>query len=436
MTLKRQLILYVALMYLIPISLGIYFLISDQLYWFFLTELSLLVSIPIGVLLVRRALQPLDFAASVEQSLTTGDFSTRFIPVGVGEMDILTNIYNEMLEKLHDEQLKLGEQRSFYDRLLQATPAGILIFDFEDLISNANPAAEQMLATQLTELRGKTLQQLTSPLGVAIDANAPPCLLNLSNGQRFRIQKSSFYDRGFHRDFLILEELTEELQSVERHAYEKLIRMTSHEVKNTIGVTNSLLESCMDYGSQLNSEDQADFSKALSIVIARNSNLAEFMNRLALVVHLPSPDCQPIDLPSLLETLRAMFSLELEKRNIKWITQYEQVPPAYIDRHLLEQALINIIKNAYEAVDRNGELKISIGISEQDTLMTIRDSAGALSEEDKSNLFNPFYTTKSNGQGVGLMLVREILNQHGFSYSLKSKTGEWTEFQIRIKGIG
>lgn len=432
MTLRRQLWLYLLLMQGFPLVLAIHFFRAGNLLWFFSMEVLIFASFVCGAVMIRRALRPIEFIQASKATFQDRAFGSRMKSVGIRELDELVQLFNAMLEELHVEQLKLGEQKGFFDKLLQATPIGVVIHDFDEHISNVNPAAEQMLELEFQTLKGSTLADHASLLATTISENRHklPALLTLPDGRRFRVQQSVFYDRGFQRVFLLLEELTREMQAAERSAYEQLIQMTSHEVNNTIGATNSLLQGCKDYAAQLQEADREDFMRALQVVMQRNSRLAEFMQRLAQVVHLPVPDCQPVDLPLLLQTLQAMFVVELRNRNIRWDFVCTAVPKVNLDTHLFEQALINIVKNAYEAIERDGVLTVTLQQGTDGPELIIQDSAGKLSQMDRQKLFKPFYSSKRHGQGIGLMLVREILQQHGFRYSLDSEPGVWTRFRI------
>jgi signal transduction histidine kinase len=180
----------------------------------------------------------------------------------------------------------------------------------------------------------------------------------------------------------------------------------------------------------LQEQDREDFSRALEVVMVRNSRLAQFMQRLAQVVHLPAPDYQPVELRLLLQNIQAMFAVELRNRNIVWEFVCGDVPKVNLDTHLFEQVLINIVKNAYEAIERDGVLTVTLKQGADRPELIIQDSAGNLALTDRQKLFKPFYSTKRHGQGIGLMLVREILHQHGFTYSLDCEPGQWTRFRI------
>lgn len=383
---------------------------------------------------MNRAMLPMEFVENSQQLLAEKDLSIRIPNNGNKQLDALVTSYNSMLENLQQEQLKLGEQRGFFDRLLQATPTGIVIFDFDFKVSNINAAAAGMLAITEEKIKGQLIAQLDSLLANAIvKQQHESSIINLVDGRRFRVQSSQFYDRGFKRNFMQLTELTEELQASDRNSYETLIRMISHELNNTIGATNSLLEACQDYCLQMNNEDRDDFSSALKVVIDRNYNLSAFMGRLADVVHLPVPHCAPTDVIPLIKSTQIMFSQQCAKRNIGWREQFESTAfIVNIDSHQFEQVLINVVKNAYEAIEDEGTITINLKEEADKVILSIEDSAGTLSSIDESNLFQPFYTNKADGQGVGLMLSREILNQHGFKYRFECQAGQSTRFIIEM----
>lgn len=434
MTLKHQIYLLLSLFFTTVAVFAGYFYLEGELLMFYLCEALFMLFIPLSFMLVNRAMLPMEFVESSQQLLTEEDLSNRIPHSGDKQLDTLVNSYNSMLEHLHQEQLKLGEQRGFFDRLLQATPIGIVIFDFDLKVSNINAAAATMLAITEEEAKGQLIAQLDTPLANAIvKQQHESSIINLVDGRRFRVQSSQFYDRGFKRNFMQLTELTAELHASDRNSYETLIRMISHELNNTIGATNSLLEACQDYCLQMNSEDRDDFSSALKVVIDRNYNLSAFMGRLADVVHLPLPHCAPTNIIPLIQSTQIMFSQQVAKRRIEWREQFESTNCIVnIDSHQFEQVLINVVKNAYEAIEDNGTIIINIKEVSGKVILSIEDSAGTLSSIDESHLFQPFYTNKTDGQGVGLMLSREILNNHGFKYRFECKADHWTRFIIEM----
>src|SRR6185436_5133884 len=180
----------------------------------------------------------------------------------------------------------------------------IITLDFDNRISMINPAAERLLQASREELLGKRLADLQTPFACELDELLPgeSKVLPLLGRRRVKCRKSQFLDRGFLRHFLLMEELTEELRQSEKAAYEKLIRLMSHEVNNSVASANSLLHSCLNYKDQLRIEDRRDYEAALAVVIARTEQLNAFMKSFADVVRLPKPQLHPCDIQEILES--------------------------------------------------------------------------------------------------------------------------------------
>jgi signal transduction histidine kinase len=238
-------------------------------------------------------------------------------------------------------------------------------------------------------------------------------------------------DRGFPRPFLILEELTEELRRSERAAYEKLIRMMSHEVNNSLGAATSLLQSCLNYSSQIREADRADFESALRVATGRAERLGAFMKELADVVRIPAPNLQPCDVRGLLEGIEAVFRAELARRRIVWQWREDAPLPAIAMDHVqMEQVFVNVLKNAMEAIGEDGTITVRMLGGRSRPRVVIEDSGPGIPPEVRASLFTPFFTTKQDGQGIGLTVVQEILAHHGFECALDSVPGSPTRFTL------
>ncbi|HEX2225252.1 MAG TPA: ATP-binding protein, partial [Thermoanaerobaculia bacterium] len=363
-----------------------------------------------------------------------------FREVGQPEMDALVRIYNQMIARLREERLKLQEQHHFLDQILAASPAGIVTLDFDGRASTVNPAAARLLRTSPEEAAGRPLEELGPPLGSALAglAKGSSEVLPLQGGRRLKVSRAEFFDRGFARSFFLLEELTEELRASERAAYEKLIRMMSHEINNSVGAVGSLLDSFRGYGGQLGEEDRGDFLEGIAVAITRLEHLRAFMNGFAEVVRLPPPDRRPTDLRRLVDEILVLLRPELERRRIRceWESAQE-IPPVDLDRNQIEQVLVNVFKNALEAIGEDGRISLRLGKGEPPRpgssgrpFLTVRDTGPGIPEDVRPLLFTPFFSTKRNGRGLGLTLIQEILTQHGFELSLENREGGGAEFRI------
>jgi signal transduction histidine kinase len=249
-----------------------------------------------------------------------------------------------------------------------------------------------------------------------------------------RCQAATFMDRGFPRRFFILDELTDELHKTEKHAYEKLIRMMSHEVNNTSGAVQSLLQSCLVYRRQLADEDREDFVQALEIAIQRTANLDQFMRGFANVVRLPQPVLQPSNPWEIASQVGLLFRDQCKAAEITWREEFESdLPQVDCDPVQLEQVLLNVAKNAVEAIqsaNESGEIVVRGVRQGRRSLLAVSDSGPGLSPEVQAQLFTPFYTTRENGQGIGLTMVQEILLAHGFDFTLENRAPTGARFTI------
>jgi signal transduction histidine kinase len=244
--------------------------------------------------------------------------------------------------------------------------------------------------------------------------------VTLSNGGRVRGQCATFVERGHPRRFYLVEELTEELRQTEKSAYEKLIRMMSHEVNNTVGATRSLLQSSAAYGDGLPDARRAELQEALGIAGSRLERLNSFMRGFADVVRMPPPVKRPADVARLLDACVRLVQAQTDRPRIVWVREGDGNPGVFdMDEAQMEQALINVLKNAVEALPaEGGTIAVRSGLRNGSAFIEIEDSGPGIPDEARPHLFTPFFTTKQNGQGIGLTMVQEILRRHGFAYSL------------------
>jgi two-component system nitrogen regulation sensor histidine kinase NtrY len=407
---------------------------GSSVVWLAVLELALAGSGVLAVRLVRRLGRSAERLRIGAHLLEEGDLTARLADRDV-EPDLrrLITAVRVQGDRLRDQRVALEERAHFLDKVLAASPAGLVTVDFDGAISDVNPAAARLLERSAAELQGQPLAALGEPLGGAVAALAPgtSSMVALSARRRARLHKGQFMDRGFPRQFLLIEELTEELRQTERAAYEKVIRMMSHEVNNSMGAAGSLLESCLVYAPQIGAAERGDFENALGVVIGRIKQLAAFVDSFAAVVRLPPARKVPTALAPLLAGVAALLRADCERRRISWRLLAEpDVPPVPADAAHLEQALLNIAKNALEAIGSDGAVTVRLQRAGDAVLLAIEDTGPGLTPAARANLFSPFFSTKERGQGLGLTLVQEILIQHGCDFVLEGPPGGPTTFSI------
>lgn len=414
---------------------GIFIYLLTELYpvnrtAFLIGEALLFVSMIFSYWLYQSIGQAFDTISSGIETLKDKDFSAKLNNIGHPETDELIYVYNLMIDQLRQERLLQAEKSSFLEKLIEASASGIIIFDFNGNIASVNSAVLQMIELTQEEILGKPLNEIAGRLPqelYLLEVNDPK-IVDLNGIKSYKCHMATFTDLGYARTFITIEELTREIYIKEKNAYEKVIKMMSHEVNNSIGAVNSILNSCLNYKSQLVAGDQEDYETALNISIARNSSLSDLMSNFARVIRVPEPIRYDIELTHLLRSVVLLMEPEARKKELNWLWELDSLTfEIFADYQQLEQVFINILKNAIEAVDSSGTIRIRT--SSTDHIVSISNTGSGISNEVSRQLFSPFFSTRKNGQGIGLMLTREILYNHNFKFSLES-SGAWTEFKI------
>jgi two-component system nitrogen regulation sensor histidine kinase NtrY len=403
---------------------------------FIACELTIVLSAVLTWQLYRGLLRPVRLIEAGAAALAAQDFSLHFRPVGQPELDQLVGVYNQMLDALRQERVSQHEQSVLLQRLIQASPAGILLLDFDDHIASANDAAARALGQPAVALAGQPVASLPAPWGPVLASlaggHAQP--VRLPGGQLYRAAAAHFLDRGFQRRFVVLEELTHEIRAQEKQTYEHLIRLVAHEVNNSIGAVNSLLGSFQHYAPQLDADDRPDYQQGLAVSIARNTQLADFVAGYARLVRLPPPTPHPLDLHALLRDLGQLLAAQSAAQGVRWHWKLAGPGPlpVHADSQQLTQALLNVAKNALEAIGPAGG-NVWVATTAQPPTLTLANDGAPLSPEVSQRLFTPFFSTKAGGQGIGLTLVRDILLAHGFAFRLETEASGRTVFTLTLQ---
>jgi two-component system nitrogen regulation sensor histidine kinase NtrY len=431
---RARLVTYFVVVHLAMAGLGAWLAWTSSPYWILAVEVAIGVSLVVGVDLVRRAISYRALGADARRLVHDEAFTSRFLPVGEPDLDELIALYNRMVDRLREERVRLAEQHQFFAQVLAASPSGIVVLGFDGEITALNQSASRAMTVPPERALGRKPAVLGTPLGASLASLRPgeSRVVGVDGAARFRLQCGGFLDRGFARQFYVIEELTGELRQAERAAYEKLIRVMSHEVNNTVASSTSLLQTSLGFAQALPPEDRQDYEHALGIVIARTTQLNDFMKGFADVYRLPAPVRQPCELVGILERIVRLLAARPDAAGVAW--RWELEAPAIrvsADPAQLEQALLNVIKNAMEATGGAGT--ILIRATANPATLAVEDSGPGLTEEAQANLFTPFFSTKPHGQGIGLTLVSEILAGHGFDYALGRTERGTTAFTIAFR---
>lgn len=413
------LILSGLMLYLSSQMENIYFYIGEGLILFLLLYL---------MFFYRKIVKPLNTIGTGMELLREQDFSSRLSQVGQYEADHIVSIFNRMMEQLKNERLRLREQNHFLDLLINASPMGVIITSMDEEVTEMNPMALKMLGIHSEEALGRKISLVDSPLAVELAhiQKGQTVTVRLNDSNIYKCTHSSFIDRGFHHPFFLIESLTDEVIKAEKKAYEKVIRMIAHEVNNTTAGITSTLDSVEQ---ALNSEEgMEDICDVMRVCTERCFSMSRFITRFADVVKIPEPIQTPVNLNDLVFSCKRFMEGMCADRHITLRIEIDEaLGDTNIDAPLLEQVLVNIIKNAAESIEKDGEIVIR---THSPGTLEIIDNGKGISKEAEAKLFSPFFSTKPNGQGIGLIFIREVLMRHGCTFSLRTYADGLTRFRI------
>jgi len=430
MRLRTKFILFVVIIHLVALVLA-WFIFQENKIFFIVSEAVVIVSIIIAWRLYIQLLQPLKTLMQGVEAIKDRDFNVKFLSTGKHEMDQLINVYNQMMDELRMERTRQEQQHFFLEKLIFTSPTGVIILDFDDHVQQINPKALQVLGITAEEILKYPVDRLDHPLLQQIKrlSSGEATVVKPDGVSTFKLQKSHFIDRGFSRHFVMIEDLTVEILAAEKNVYGKVIRLMAHEVNNTVGPVNSIMQSALKTNRLWESDEVKTVKDALQVAIDRNQNLNLFMRNFADLVKLPAPSRRSLDLHRLVNSVATLMQTKAREKHIGIDVRLADAPfIIQADEQQMEQALINIIKNAIEAIGSDGSITMETSV--KDKTLIISDTGTGINEVNAAHLFSPFFSTKKDGQGIGLTLVREILINHNFDFTLKTITAKQTEFRI------
>jgi two-component system nitrogen regulation sensor histidine kinase NtrY len=377
----------------------------------------------------ERIIRPLQTISNLLAALREGDFSIRARgakhddPLGEVLMEV-----NSLSEVLREQRLSALEATALLSRVMSEIDVAVFAFDGDRKLRLANRAAERLLAQPLDRL----LNREADELGLA------DCLLgeetrtiqaNFPNGTgKWEVRRSSFREGGMPLQLLVLSNLSRALREEERLAWQRLVRVLSHELNNSLAPIKSIagsLESLM-VKEQPPEDWRDDMKRGLNVISSRAASLSRFMESYARLARLPQPKYQSVNINALILRL-----VELEKRiRIGCVATSEIIIQA--DGDQLEQLLINLLRNAVDAaMETQGGVQIQWKKSRGFLEILVEDEGPGIS--NPSNLFVPFFTTKQGGTGIGLVLSRQIAEAHGGTLTLENRRDQQgCEARLRI----
>ncbi len=428
MSLRFKYILFILIIHIVLI-LVIYQLLEDNKWLFLGSEILVVISLYLSYELYKGFIKPIQLMQSGVDAIADADFSIKYTKTGSVEINNLIETYNQMIDQLREERTLMTGQSYFLKNLIEVTPLGIIIMDYDGKLSNVNPSATKMLGIK-DNWNDKRLDQYTNDLIPRIldIENDSPTLIEVNGIDKYKVQINEVVHQGFKRKFILIDDLSTEMLKTQKDAFGKIIRMMAHEVNNSMGAVNSIIDTVVEYGFDENSDPL--LKESLQIARDRNLGLGKFMANYASILRLPEPQLQKMDIASILKKSGQLFMARAKELDISIELDIPNHPITITgDKVLLEQAISNMIKNAIESIHNDGDIKITC--TEYPTTFTIADNGEGIPDKIAHKIFTPFFSTKPTGQGVGLMLIRDILTSHKTDFTLQTDPNtKWTEFKV------
>jgi nitrogen fixation/metabolism regulation signal transduction histidine kinase len=374
----------------------------------------------------ERFVRPLQTVANILSGLREGDYSFRARRDQSGDaFDELVLEVNALVETMRQQRLGALEATALLRTVMAEIEVAVFAFDAAQCLRLVNRAGERLLAQPAERLLGRFAADLG--LGECLDGEAPRTLQTGFAGAsgRWRLHRQQFRQGGLPHTLLVISDLSRELREEEKLAWQRLVRVLGHELNNSLAPVKSIagsLESLLQR-EPLPADWRADMRDGLGVIAGRAEALNRFVGAYAQLARLPRPRLQPVVLAPLVSRV-----VTLESRvPVTLVPGPECTVPADADQ--LEQGLINLVRNAADAVLEAGPAEAEPGRGVRVTWMRTGGDVELVVEDDgpglasTANLFVPFFTTKQKGSGIGLVLCRQIAEGHGGSLTLVNRPG-------------
>ena len=385
------------------------------------TVLIVLIWWGFAVALRERMVRPLQTLSNLVAALLEGDYSIRVRgerhdePLGLAIMEI-----NRLGEILREQRLGAIEATALLNKVMNEIDVGIFAFDDQSRLRLVNRGGERILGQPADRLIGRSAEALALAGGLEGDTPRITDIAFAGVSGRWEVRRSTFRQEGHVHQLLVLSDLTRALREEERQAWQRVVQVLRHEINNSLAPIHSLAGSLMSLLKRDPSppDMRDDLEQGLEVIAGRSKALSRFMASYARLQQLPEPRLGPLVVDSWVRRV-----VDLETR-----LEVEVVPGPTVniwaDGDQLDQLLINLIGNAVDAsLATGGAVRVRWsqlnGFSQQLELCIDDEGPGL---PDPRNLFVPFFTTKPQGSGIGLVLSRQIAEAHGGSLTLENRS--------------
>ncbi len=385
--------------------------------------------------LKARIVRPLQTLSNILAAIREGDYSIRGRRANSGDAlgEVMLEV-NDLGQTLRDQRLGALEATALLRAVMGEIDVAVFAFDGNQCLRLVNRAGEKLLAQPARRLLGRTSDDLgLSACFKPHDSGGQTMQLIFPGGfGRWDIRRSTFREGGAQHQLLVLTDLSKTLREEERTAWQRLLRVLGHELNNSLAPIKSVAGSLADL---LNRQPRPadwdeDMQHGLEVISSRADSLARFVESYSKLARLPQPRYEPVNVEELLRRV-ASFETRLPVKVLpgpSLIIQGDSVQ--------LEQLLINLVRNAADASmeslpEKEGTVEVGWAQGPGQVEVSVKDEGPGIAST--ANLFAPFFTTKVDGSGIGLVLSRQIAEAHGGTLTLENRaSGHGCEAILRL----
>ncbi|UCE66424.1 MAG: ATP-binding protein [Candidatus Zixiibacteriota bacterium] len=431
----------------ISIWLFVYLIMRTELYAsIFIVGFMVVIQAAMLIKYIERTNRDLArFLGSIKYS----DFSATFSGGGKSSFGELNEAFNDVVSEFRNARAEKEEQYHYLQTIVQHVGHGLLAYDADGKVDLINNAAKRLL--NIPHL--KNIKELSPKYRPLVDA-----LLKIGSGEKELVKietehefmQLAVFATGIKlRDKAVIlvsiQNIESELSEQELESWQKIIRVLNHEIMNSVTPITSIASTINDLIKEsamsvddgfisLSAESSEDVKNALATIEKRGKGLVKFINSYRNLSNIPKPEFQVFPVSELFERVSLLLRDRLEKQNIDFRRSIEpESLELTADKELLEQALINLVLNAADAVNENNNAKIELKSQLDEkgrVLIAVEDNGSGIDQDALDKIFTPFYTTKKEGAGIGLSFTRQVMRLHKGKISVKSEPEKMTQFTL------
>lgn len=378
-------------------------------------------------------------------ALKNEDFTLRFTEKrGLKSEKLLNCLLNQTKEILQKTRINIQQQEKYYELILNNINSGVVALNSKGFVLQSNLFARKILGlevfTHTRQLQKVSLQLQQAVEEIQSGETKRITYTNERGSVQLLINATSIIMNGEKLILLVFNDIENEMDETEIDSWIRLIRVLAHEIMNSIAPITSLSDTLLSL--QKNDDPETDASQlkentinGLRVISETGKGLISFVDSYRKFTRIPKPEREYIDMNEFIHRMVILCSMEPSFGNI---TIHTEIQPenlrVYADPNLLGQVVLNIMKNAIQAMQgtKNGKLQVSVENHSNQTIIKITDNGPGIAPEILNEIFVPFFTTKSEGTGIGLSIARQIMRTHGGNIKVTSIPEKETTFTLTL----